>query len=735
WEKAIGLINADLDKASTSDLCTLWGRRVVGQVASLTSSIGGCFAESGDVWKAQGTEEFKANDAVGLISKKTSFNFVEYAKKATTVVKYLKNGAEILCLVSYAPEYVNNVNQTLDAKIRKLEDEIEIEEEKKKSTAAVQYHQIITSDSESFESEDEVESDDDDATESTMLNAAAVATERSTFNEFKEKVKGRVEGDVSKYMVDSVTRAWVQPWLQSKIEGMVEHYGKKTFQAIGSMWQGSGTSNSADQGNNKGDQQTANAENAEADAEKLKDSLGEDGCEIQKDRNGNAIVEPKTYEEVVDGIGGGKTAGLLEMQMIADALNCKLEIVDTVGDFVKNRSGSFKIDPEGKATGTIQVKYTANEDGTKHVTLIGPDGKEIDLPPAIDANGQPAPPNRCLYDAVAKAQNCSTDQLLDQVKTHATGNKMARYLYDEKVGEACPNLRVGREAAPNSKPVESFLQWEDWEDENNIHRSTLRTAVATIKKENIKGGSDSTKETLEKMKEILRQNGISEENFADYQGGHLISHSSGGSGNLEDNNIVPMVKELNQGPYKGAEMTLLNFLKKMPDGMSVHLNIIINEDIPSESANNLMPANFRLQWCSSDRQTFYKSRLFENNRKSVQNLRETPREQSDEFLHGEYFNKRLQKQQQNENYPAPSSTPIIAAMRAEPAPVERVDGMEVIQRQNQSVINLEFINFPGTTSDPSSFQGYVLPSNEAPLGETRRNQPSRAVQERRAQQQ
>jgi hypothetical protein len=50
--------------------------------------------------------------------------------------------------------------------------------------------------------------------------------------------KARVEGDVSKYMVDSNTRAWVQPWLQSKIEGVVEHYGKKTFQAIGSMWQG-----------------------------------------------------------------------------------------------------------------------------------------------------------------------------------------------------------------------------------------------------------------------------------------------------------------------------------------------------------------------------------------------------------------------------------------------------------------------------------------------------------------
>ncbi|XP_046637528.1 uncharacterized protein LOC124315861 [Daphnia pulicaria] len=693
--EAIGLINADLDKASTSELYTIWGKRVVGQVTSLTSSIGGCFAESGDVWKAQGTEEFKANDAVGINSKKTSFKFVEYAKKATTVVKYLKNGAEILGLVSYAPEYVNNVNQTLDAKIRKLEDEIEIEEEKKKSTAAVQYHQIITSDSESFESEDEVESDDDDATESTMLSTAA--TERSTFNQFKEKVKGRVEGDISKFMVDSVTRAWVQPWLQSKIEGMVEHYGKKTFQAIGSMWQGSGTINSADQGNNKGDQQTASAENAEADAEKLKDLLGEDGCEIQKDRNGNAVVEPKTFEEVVDGIGSGKTAGLLEMQMIADALNCKLEIVDTVGDFAKNGSGSFEIDPEGKATGTIQVKYTANEDGTKHVTLIGPDGKEIEIPPAVDANGQPAPPNRCLYDAVAKSQNCSTDQLLNQVKTHATGNKMARYLYDEKVGEACPGLRVGnRTRKEGSKPAEIYLHRDE--------EGKVRTVAASVTKENIGGGSNVTNSMYKALNDAGRKgepnptttdgNNTDQNDQQKYHAGHVIGFESGGKGGLKENNVVNMAPELNLGPYKELE-TEFRKLVEVSDG-PVHINIDIDEDILSKDVDPLNPKHFRIRWSSDDGETIYRSPLLKNTKEGVQEYKDTPRAERDEYFQGDHYKDQRSQQNAVKNYPKPPEKPILVAQPGE--------------SPNDTIIRSIYSKGKKETED-TKFKGSLLRSN------------------------
>jgi hypothetical protein len=482
--EAIKLIESDLDKSSNSDLSTLWGRSIVGKAASLTSFIGGCFAESGDVWETNDKELFKVHDAEGLDSKKTSFKFDDYTKKAVTCFNSRKNGAEVLGLVNYTPKYVNNVNETLDATITKLEDEIEIAEENKKSLAI------------------QVESE----------------TESNTFDEFKKKVTEQIEEKVSTYVVESVKTAWAQPSLQSKIEGMVEHCEKKTLQSIGSMWQGSEitktSSTSADQ-ENKENQQTESA--GKANAAKLEDSLGEDGYEIQKDRKGNLVIEPKTYEEVVDSIGSGKTAGFLAMQMIADALKWKLEIVDTVGDFVKDGSGSFTIDPEGKATGTIQVKYTANEDGTKHVTFMGPEGKDIDLPPTNDANGKPNPPNRCLYDAVAKAKGCSTAQLLNQVKAHAIGNKMARYLYEEKVGKS----KVDK----NRK---------SWDYENDNRSSASHADLATINKENISGGSDSTKNVLEKMKENFRKIDISEENIRNYQAGLLIGFSDGGSaGKLE----------------------------------------------------------------------------------------------------------------------------------------------------------------------------------------------------------
>jgi hypothetical protein len=201
-----------------------------------------------------------------------------------------------------------------------------------------------------------------------------------------------------------------------------------------------------------------------------------------------------------------------------------------------------------------------------------------------------------------------------------------------------------------------------------------------------------------------------------------------------------MVKELNQGPYKGSEMILGNFLKKMPDGMSVHLNIIINEGIPLQNANNSMPANFRLVWCSSDGNTFYRSPLYENDSERVQTLRGLDRHNRDEFLHGEHFNKRLEEQDRRGNYPAPSLTPIIKATRVE-VPVEIVNGIEVIPRPGVAVINLEFKSFPETQLDMGNFRGEVLPSRQAPFGETetRRVQPpledEDEDEERRAQQQ
>jgi hypothetical protein len=241
-------------------------------------------------------------------------------------------------------------------------------------------------------------------------------------------------------LVESLKKAWFTPWLQGKIENMVDHYSKKTLQVAGFVWQGSDdaaaeTGDSADQGNAE-DPPTA-IDAGEEDAEKLKDLLGDEGCEIQKDRQGKAVVEPKTFEQVVDSIGGGEPVGLLQMQMIANSVNYSLEIVDKVGELVKDGSESFV--PEGKSKGSIKVIYTENEeDGSKCITVEGLDNQPIDLP--TTDYGKPASLGGCLYDAVAKALGSSTEELLAQVKTHSINSKTARYWYEEMMGDAFPGL-------------------------------------------------------------------------------------------------------------------------------------------------------------------------------------------------------------------------------------------------------------------------------------------------------
>ena len=353
------------------------------------------------------------------------------------VVEWLKNDSKILELISYAPEYVNNVEKTLASEAKKLE--VQAETTTQEAAAAAD----VEEDGDSYVPKEDQETDEGvHKTRSTEMKS-----ETQIFNEYKEKVRQRVEGDVADYMVDSITKTWEQPWLQSKIEYMIVSAGKATFQRLGSLWpQDSQTTTSGDT-SAESEAQSANEESdrtAEVDEKKAEQVVGEGNCERQLDSNGNVVVQPKTYEDVVQGLGQGRTAGLLEMQMVADATGCTIEIIDkTIEQDFKSDSGEFAITPEGKSNGKIQMIYTKNPDGTKHVELVGADGKPVEIPQSSDGT----PPNRCLYEAVAKAQNCSVDQLLDNVKTHATTNKQAQYLYAEKLDEALPNLRVGRKCS------------------------------------------------------------------------------------------------------------------------------------------------------------------------------------------------------------------------------------------------------------------------------------------------
>ena len=636
----IGRIEATVNKASTSDLMTLWARRMAGQAASVGSAIGRCFAESNGVLKGDGRNKLlNENDASGLGVLKTSFKYIEHAEKATKVVSWLKNGTEIAGLLSYGPEYFYKVKNTLSAEVVRLENEVEEEEEIKKESEKVEMiHEFPDNEFTENENLEELPA-------LLYSTSSAVESERKTFDEYKEKVARRVEGDITKYMVDSVTRTWVQPWLQSKIETLVVSAGKATLGFISSKWNGS--SDAANANNKEESDKTKKAQEAEASGKKLDGLLGEDGGKVQLDKNGNPIVQPKDFKDLIQNMGQGRTAGLLEMQMIADALNLDIEIANFGGE----DGESLQIGANGKSNGKIQLIYTKNEDGTNHISLKGPDGNPIEFP-STSPDGTPLPGNRCLYEAIAGSQNCPVDQLLDNVKSHATNNKLAEYLYNEQVDEALPDRRVGR--AREGKPADIFFLLD--EDGN------VRNVMAAINLANIKGGSDVSSSMAKHLDDAIEKNDAGEKTD---QLGHVVAHVLGGGGGKLENNTVAMNAGVNLGPYREAELKLAEFISNPENkNAQVYLNISLNEGIEGP-VNLKRPINFRITWMAidGDKVTTCKSQLIENKQSYVEMYNNIP------------GNKRFEY---NENVPIANYTgpTVIVPLVPVVAPKSIVDGEE-----------------------------------------------------------
>ena len=80
----------------------------------------------------------------------------------------------------------------------------------------------------------------------------------------------------------------------------------------------------------------------------------------------------------------GRAAGLLEIQMVADACGCEIDIVN-YGAEGKN----FSVSPDGKTSTKIQVIYTTSEDGTNRVSLMGPIAKRSNCLPTWKDLRQP----------------------------------------------------------------------------------------------------------------------------------------------------------------------------------------------------------------------------------------------------------------------------------------------------------------------------------------------------------
>ena len=222
--------------------------------------------------------------------------------------------------------------------------------------------------------------------------------ESEEFLKFKSEMRERVEKETLDHIMTKVNSTWLQPLLQRKIESFIKTAGKLALRYL--------------LGDN--DLQGLDAERRQ----RIKE------FEDRAQSVGNNQYNYVDYAEQVASIGQGQPAGLLELQQLSDALGVNIELDDDSGTFTSNtdKKNSFAFKPNGKSsTKTIKLKVEKNDDGTLHASYVDEQGN-------VHSVTTTSGPNNCVYDAIAKATNKSTDQLINQVQSHAINNERAKYV-------------------------------------------------------------------------------------------------------------------------------------------------------------------------------------------------------------------------------------------------------------------------------------------------------------------
>lgn len=607
-------IRATLGRAKTTPMRTAWISQVTSKASSVAGALGGGFSQAGGLFEVQSDVQKNMAHTLLTVDKNvdagmTSFNdssnsqnmaakLASWAKKANNLLKLLKHGEAVASLVSHAPIYMQNVNKSFEQETRRVDIENQRQTNQKESKMVVLSDPTFSDDQDSDysdysdDSEDSEDSDDDLSTPMMDVRRPVQRTskrgqtdeesdqetdEETEWLNLKQSMQEELEGDVIKLMLDKVTSTWLQPFLQAQVEGAIRSLGEKAIDMIAGQFSGKKKTDQQQSSPNESKEKDKNNKNNSKEMENLKKTAGEGAVETVTDSNGNPVHQPRDLAQMIQQIGTGEPAGLLEMQMLADFLGTPLAMEGDEG---------FTIWPNGdknNANSAFKLQYTKNEDGSNHVSLIGSDGQTIDV-----QSDPSAPPNRCLYEAIAKAKGCSVDQLLDDFKQHAATNKRAQFFFDNKLQDALPELSVGRQ---EGNKADLFFQM----DQGKVHR-----LVATLTSANLKGGTKVNQSHANKFES---------ENDESLNLGHILMKAYGGSGAMKDNNIVLMDKDINQQVYKDMETTLLNFIKENPD-VKVHVNVVLNEGVADGKFHH--PTNIRFMWATDDNKTFFVSPLIEN---------------------------------------------------------------------------------------------------------------------------
>ena len=402
--------------AAASDMHSTWFKQLSSHATQLGMSMGNTFAEASqeinyqhgflegfgygkpqkfenrtrqsiyekgfrDGFRPDGTADSTASKVLNLakdifdLGKQVS-EMIEATETAMKWIGRLKTGTEVATIITHTPEYIQNIGRQLENQAHSLE---------------------IKKDS--------------------NRNIPGASEE---FENFKSEMKTKVERDVLDHVVSRINSAWLQPLVQRGVEKIVQKAGKEAAQFIGSLFDDD-LDGLSEQRERVGKKET---DKKESSKDKKKKNRSKKQMNNESLLNGEP--EEESYNDQVNSIGGGKPAGLLEFQQVADYCGIPMEIDDPTGSLAPNSKDKtkFTVNSNGRepeANGPrLTLKMSKNDDGTNHVTLTDASGKSI-------YEGPPDGLNRCLYEAAASFKGVPTEEFITGLKSHALNNERTRY--------------------------------------------------------------------------------------------------------------------------------------------------------------------------------------------------------------------------------------------------------------------------------------------------------------------
>lgn len=481
--------------------------------------------DAATVQSARCKEEMDCNGIIQIID--TGSKLVDYAAKTARVMKYVNGLDEVVTLANHGANHVTNVHSALKEELvclKKAHQKMTKMKENKSDSAA----QIRPS--------------------SKPENGEA------DFAKFKDDVKLEIQKQIGDHILGEIQRSWLKPLVQSKLEKVVKEAGKEAIKGIKTLIE-------------PNDDETN--EFARHLNKKL-DSLHHDSNWSKHDPTGTKSYE---YDGHVNNIGNGDPATVVEKQVAADMLQHPVEIVDETGFYTGNNGQKSHIYyPDGNEQckkPPIRLKFARNADGTNHATLMMPDGTTHEVP-----HNPNDPPNRCFYNALAKAKNMETADFLSRFKSFAATDKRAKYLYDRDCHKAYSHLDVGA-VAPNY---------------HKDRKGRVTQISCKITRKDL--GTGQSFRNDQETNRNMRDKGAKSKDDK----GHGIAKDLGGPSDLD--NLLPMNRHLNRGEYKHRYEQKLKEFVTLYDQADVKTQSVYLKITVYYYKKEKRPTGFRYFWTS-----------------------------------------------------------------------------------------------------------------------------------------